>query len=367
MKRSGPEDEQHSQPEDESPVNEMSRRKLLALGAGGATALLGTAGDLATSARAGTRRVATPTAGAPWVSWVKSFQKPPFKIAVNSFLTANPFFNPLRVAVSDAAGQLGVTARFNGTPGSDTPTQISQFNALVRAGYQAIVVIQGDAAAWVTPINRAVAKGVLVLCANQDSPKSKRELFFGQDLYAGGVTQAQLINKFTGGKKGKVLLTNCAPGSDAMTKRNGGSHTTLTKLGYTVISELATDSTDPAKNRSLLENAYRAHPDIVAISAGCAPDTAAAGNLKQKVSGKFAIVGHDMLFETLQLIKQGVVDATLGQNPYAQGYLPIMYAYQRIVLDTPRLTLPGSNYFTGTEPVTKANVDKFIARETRFK
>jgi simple sugar transport system substrate-binding protein len=351
-------------------LSHFSRKKFLAAagGAGGAMAL-GGLGLFAGRAGAATTHMSRTAASGdePWVKWVKSFEKKPIKIAVNSFLTANPFFVPSRVAVGDAGAQLGITTVWGGTPGSDTATQVAQFKALTRTGYQAIILIQGDAQAFVAPIAAAMKSGILVICANQDSPKSDRELYFGQDLYAGGLTQASLIAKFLNGKKGKVILTNCAPGSDALNKRNGGSRAGLTKAGYQVVAEIPTDATDPAKLRSQLEDAYRAHPDIVAISAGCAPDTAEAGRLKQRKGKNFVVVGHDLLFDTLKLIKSGVVNATLGQNPYLQTYIPINYAYQRVVLGAPRLHLPGGNYFTGTEPVTKDNVDVYLAREARFK
>src|SRR5215212_7347235 len=77
-------------------------------------------------------------------------------------------------------------------------------------------------------------------------------------------------------------------------------------------------------------------------------------------------VGHDLLFDTLTGIEAGNIDATLGQNPYAQAYLPIMYAYQRVVIGTPKVDLPDGNWFTGTEIVNKDNVAQFITREKRF-
>jgi simple sugar transport system substrate-binding protein len=339
----------------------VTRRSLLgAAGAAGAGAAL-----LPNMARAAV--AAAHASPPPWVNWVKSFEKKPVKIAVSCFGTLNPFFTPSRVATADAGGQLGIQTLWTGTQNTDTARQISQFRDLIRSGYNAIVLIPGEADPWLKPIKEAMDKGVLVLTANQDSPKSARELFFGQDLYAGGITQAQLIAKFLGHKRGKVASTNCAPGSDAMFKREGGAKAGLKKLGFTVVSEVPTDPTDPAKNLSQVENIMRAHPDLVALAPGCAPDTASAGKAKQRLRKKnLVIVGHDLLSDTLQLIKKGVIEGTLGQNPYAQVYLPIMYAYQRVVLDAPKLTLPGGNWFTGTEVVTRANVDKYITREKRF-
>jgi ABC-type sugar transport system substrate-binding protein len=72
------------------------------------------------------------------------------------------------------------------------------------------------------------------------------------------------------------------------------------------------------------------------------------------------------MYQTLELIKEGHIDGTVGQQPYLQGYLPVMYAYQRAVLGAPKLLLPGGNYFMANEIVTKDNVDFFLAREKRF-
>ena len=38
------------------------------------------------------------------------------------------------------------------------------------------------------------------------------------------------------------------------------------------------------------------------------------------------------MYQTLELIKDGHIDGTVGQQPYLQGYLPVMYAYQRAIL-----------------------------------
>jgi hypothetical protein len=47
--------------------------------------------------------------------------------------------------------------------------------------------------------------------------------------------------------------------------------------------------------------------------------------------------------------------------------MPIMYAYQRVVLGAPKLDLPGGNYYLANEIVTKENVAQFLVREERFR
>ena len=303
----------------------------------------------------------------PWVGWIKSFYPKPVKFAVVNYATANPYFTPTQAGVADAAAQLGIQVDYTGTATTNTPAQISIFNTLVRQGYEGIVVIPSEADAWVQPINDAVAAGVVVVTTNSDSPASNREMFFqGQDVYAGGQLQMQMIAKALGGH-GTVAFTNCAPGLDAMNKRRDGNKDAAAKAGLTWIGEFPTDPTDPAKNKSAIENIVRAHPDLSAIAAGCQPDTVSAGAVKVETGGKFIIVGQDLASQTLQYIKQGVITATLGQNPYMQGWLPVMYVYARVVLDmSPTELALSKNWIVGTEVVTKDNVDQFITREARF-
>ena len=98
-----------------------------------------------------------------------------------------------------------------------------------------------------------------------------------------------------------------------------------------------------------MQDILRAHPDLGAMMPLCGPDTAAAGLVRKNQGHKIPIVGTDLLYQTLELIRDGHVDATVGQQPYLQGYLPIMYGYQRTVLGAPKLELPGGNYYVANE------------------
>ncbi len=301
-----------------------------------------------------------------WKAWVQHYYKKPIRMAVSCAGTSNPYFAPTKAGVEDAGAQLGIDVLWTGVPNGNTVNQIAQFRQLVNTGYEAIVVISFEPDAWVAPIKKAMAGGVLILTANNDSPKSGRELYFGQDLVAAAVVQGKLLAKFAGGK-GKVAMTNCAPGSLALDQRLQGAKQGAKEGGLDYVGVYNTDPADMASEISTIEDILRAHPDLAAMMPLCGPDTAAAGLVRKKQSGKFPVVGTDLLYQTLELIKEGYVDATVGQQPYLQGYLPIMYAYQRVVLGAPRLELPGGNYYLANEIVTKDNVDKYLTREARFR
>lgn len=77
-----------------------------------------------------------------------------------------------------------------------------------------------------------------------------------------------------------------------------------------------------------IKEAYEANPNIKAILGTDAYSEAIGdfiqeNNLKGKVFGG----GFDLTAKMLQHIKEGVMQVTIGQYPYLQGYYPIMEIY----------------------------------------
>ncbi|MEO8669520.1 MAG: substrate-binding domain-containing protein [Bauldia sp.] len=326
--------------------------------------LLGLAGTAAAFGSVGgiTRAAA---AESDWKGWINSYYGKPVKMAVTCYNTSNPYFLPTKVGAEDAGAQLGIDLQWTGVPDANTVNQIQQFLQLVNTGYEAIVVIPLEADAWIAPIKKATEAGVIVVTANSDSPDSARELFFGQDLVGAAIVQGEMLAKLAGGK-GKVALTNCAPGLLALDLRVKGAKEGATKGGLDVVNVYNTNPADMAAELSTVKDILKANPDLAALMPLCGPDTAAAGLVRKEMGLKQPIVGTDLMYQTLELIKDGHIDATVGQQPYLQGYLPVMYAYQRAILAAPKLDLPGGNYFMANEIVTKDNVDTFLVREKRF-
>lgn len=322
---------------------------------------------------AGTAGIAAMTSSAAsaaeipaWKGWVSKFYNKPIKMAVSCAGTSNPYFAPTKAGCEDAGAQLEIDVLWTGVPDGNTVNQIAQFEQLVNTGYEVVVVVSFEPDAWIAPIKKAMAAGVLILTANNDSPNSGRELYFGQDLVGAAVVQGQLLAKFAD-RKGKVAMTNCAPGSLALDQRLEGAKRGVKEGGLEFVGVYNTDPADMASELGTLRDILRAHPDLGAMMPLCGPDTAAAGLVMKKQGNKLPIVGTDLLYQTLELIRDGYIDGTVGQQPYLQGYLPIMYAYQRIVLGAPKLDLPGGNYYLANEIVTRDNVAQYLVREERFR
>jgi ABC-type sugar transport system substrate-binding protein len=92
----------------------------------------------------------------------------------------------------------------------------------------------------------------------------------------------------------------------------------------------------------------------------CAPDMPNLTKLREKTGATFVAVGYDLEPAALQGIKDGYGEITLGQNPYLQGYLPILAFARYFKEGTP---FPQGWVDVGTEVVDPSNVDDKIARE----
>ena len=121
------------------------------------------------------------------------------------------------------------------------------------------------------------------------------------------------------------------------------------KAGLNVVNVYNTNPSDMASELATIKDILKANPNLAAIMPLCGPDTAAAGLVRKEMNLTHPIVGCDLMYQTLELIKSGHIDATIGQQPYMQGYMPITYAYQRAILGAPKLELPGGNYFMANE------------------
>ena len=73
--------------------------------------------------------------------------------------------------------------------------------------------------------------------------------------------------------------------------------------------------------------------------------------------------GFDLVPETLASIKAGDLDYTIDQQPYLQGFLPVLYLYLYKV--SGGLMFP-SQTNTGLLFVTKDNVDPYQNTKTRY-
>ena len=347
---------------------------LVAFAASCGTKPPGDAADSATSAptTAATNAPAFASSGAVpdegTVTPVAQAPKKPLRIAVLG-LESSPFWIPVKAGAERARREL---AARNTTvdwivPGENHTAEVfgRAIDAAVAKQYDAIATIAGDAGVAAF-IDRAVQAGIPVATYNSETTTPNKRLFFvGADSYKQGQAAGALMCKLVG-PSGKVGVITGFFAVEAHAARVKGFEDAL-KAGCpqaTVVGRV--------ENQDKAEIAYQqakdfmtAHADLNGLIATAGSPFGAARAVDEVgKAGKVHLVTFDAVDETMDYVEKGVIDATIGQNPDAQGHDPAVRLYNYLVTGQ---APPYGQLLTRAEVITKANAAQFRARPTTGK
>jgi ribose transport system substrate-binding protein len=176
-------------------------------------------------------------------------------------------------------------------------------------------------------INQAVKAGMHVITFDTDAPESLRKAYIGHDdNYQDGHDLAHFLAERMG-RRGKVgILTGTLTAPNHAGRVKGFKAGIADYKGIEVVFA-APDSDDLDNAVRTTEMALKTHPDLTGFFCcnatnpiGCARAVAAAGK-----AGQVHVVGMDLLPETLQLMKDSVIDGVKAQRQMDIGYWSIVY------------------------------------------
>jgi len=290
----------------------------------------------------------------------------PLRIAVLG-LESSPFWIPVKTGVARARRELaplGVTVDWI-VPGEVHTADVfgRAIDAALAKQYDAIATIAGDAGVAAF-IDRAAQAGVPVATYNSETETPNARLFFvGADSYAQGTTAGELMCRLVG-SKGKVGVITGFFAVEAHQARVKGFEDALKKgCPESVVVGMV-------ENQDKAENAYQqakdfmtAHADLGGLIAiAGSPFGAARAVDEAKKAGKVHLVTFDAVDETLDYVDKGVIDATIGQDPDAQGHDPVIRLYNYLVA---KQLPPYAKLLTKAEVITKDNASKFRIAPTK--
>jgi simple sugar transport system substrate-binding protein len=291
---------------------------------------------------------------------------PKWKFAFINHVTTNPFFVPTQYGASDASALVNVTYTWTGSDKADVGQMINAFNAAISANSAGIAVCVVDAKAFEAPIKRALAKGIPVVAYNADGARvgaKARMAYIGQALYESGFAMGTRIATLV--PKGDVALFIATPGALNIQPRIDGAIAAIKQSGKPINAKAIATDPDLAKELTAIDSYYLGHKNLKGMFAVDAGDTQGVGQIIQKHSlqGKIKGGGYDLLPGTLDLINKGFLDFTIDQQPYLQGFYPVIQLF--LYKLSGGLVAP-SDTNTGLLFVTKANVKPYLTTKTRY-
>jgi simple sugar transport system substrate-binding protein len=263
---------------------------------------------------------------------------------------SNEFAPFLKAGVERGAKEDKVNAKFIGPVGSDADGQINEIETLMGTmDGLAVSSVSTDALAPV--IDRVLAAGIPVVTYNTDNPDSKRLAFAGQDLVQSGVEAGKLMSKVLGGKGKVMIVTLDAAAQWSLDREKGAREALKESPGIEVVNTLNTGS-DPQKIYAAIENAMLGDPTITGILSLECCSTPPAGTWVQRANktGQVMVVGFDLLDQTVELVANGNIQATIDQAPEKQGFAAVDMLVKFLAGQ------PIDNLDTGVGIYTKENI-----------
>jgi simple sugar transport system substrate-binding protein len=286
---------------------------------------------------------------------------------------SNVFFVPTQYGFQDAAALLNLPVpKWGGSASTSSVSEMVSFlNSAIAAKANGIATTVTSSTGFTAPVKKAMDAGIPVVSYNADGTVNSqgvpdigtnRLCYVGQALYNSGVAMGNRIKSLIS-TPGDVVIFIATPGTGNIQPRFDGAASVLKPAGFTV-KEQATGAA--TSGESAAENAYLSgHKSIKGAFAVDAGSTQFLGpNLaKNGLAGKIPAGGFDLTVGTLNAIKAGQLDFTIDQNPYLQGFIPVMYLY---LFNLSGGLLAPPNTDTGLSFVTKDNVTPYLNTQSRF-
>ncbi|HEV2931058.1 MAG TPA: sugar ABC transporter substrate-binding protein [Propionibacteriaceae bacterium] len=295
---------------------------------------------------------------------------PKWRFVFVNHVTTNPFFTPTQYGAQDACSLLNCEFQWTGSKDSIVAEMVNATNTAISAKADGIALAVVDKDAFNGPVNQALEAGIPVVSYNADGavddPGTNRLSYIGQGLYDSGFQLGQRAIA-SGLESGEVVGFIATPGALNIQPRIDGASDAIKQSGKSLKFTPVGTNADVTKGLSIIDAYAQGHPDLAGMLAVDAGSTQSVGQVVQKYSMRDKNLkvagGFDLVPETLNAIKGGSLDYTIDQQPYLQGFLPVLYLYMYKL--SGGLVFP-SETNTGLLFVTKDNVDPYLQTKTRF-
>ncbi len=360
--------------EEETPFKKMrqlTRRTALTGGAAGIGALIlqacgGSSSSSSSGGGSSSSATATGTASAATGGSAASGifgSSTAYKFTLVNHVTTNPFFTPTQNGAADACKLLGCSYQWTGSQTANVGEMVNAFNTAISAGVNGIGCCLVDLHAFNAPTTKALAAKIPVLAYNADAAGNARLAYIGQDLFVSGQEMGQHIIELV--PSGDVVLFIATPGALNIQPRIDGAQQALKSHSGIKVHVVATGAALP-QELSTIQSYATAHPDTKGYFAVDGGSTQSIAQVIQKQNLRSKGVkggGYDLTPITQQLLAAGQIDFTIDQQPYLQGFLPILQLYMYNVSQT--LTGPADTN-TGLKFLDKTTVGPYNSTKSRY-
>lgn len=219
----------------------------------------------------------------------------------------------------------GLSVTLKTMRGYSEDTQIALLDELVKDGVQALVLAPINSRSITTKVNAIVKKGIPVITANTDLEKSKRLCYVGTDYEKSGRIAAGLLGLVSDKDPLNTVVITGSIHILGHNQRIHGIHAAAREhYPFIQILDICETFDDLGRAYTITSEILEKYPDLDAVYmtaggvAGACRAIVDAGK-----AGRIRLLTHDNTSESRPYLEAGVISATICQDPFQQGYLPI--------------------------------------------
>lgn len=206
----------------------------------------------------------------------------------------------------------------------DIGEQIKAFEKLMTEDdIKGIGIMPADSEKIIPYINKAVDKGITVLCIDADAPKSKRSAYICSDWHKVGIEAGKAASNQLKGK-GNIIAMICASEVDSVKQRLKGFTDEISKHpGIKVLDVLKMSSSVYSEEIKNIETVIARNPDFDLLYVVTDDSSIAATEVfkKKNISKKLVCIGNDVA--VTKAIKEGVVSSQIAIRNAMWGNLMV--------------------------------------------
>lgn len=347
--------------EEETPYKrwrQVTRRTALTGGAAGVAAMI-------LEACGSSNKSSTSTAAASSGSSASSIfgTSGSYHFTMVNHVTTNVFFTPTQNAAADACKLLGCSYTWTGSATSNVSEMVNAINSAVSSKVDGIASSLIDPKAFNGPVHSSLNAGIPFVAYNADEPTSGRLSYIGQDLFLSGQEMGKHIAALV--PSGDIALFIATPGTANIQPRIDGAQDTLKSFTAIKRHVVATGAAVPGE-LTVINSWATAHPTAKGMFAVDAGSTQGIAQTMQKLGLRakgWKGGGYDLAPITEQLLAAGEIDFTIDQQPYLQGFYPILQLY---MLKASQNLTGAADIDTGLKFLDKTTIVPYNSTKSRY-
>lgn len=258
-------------------------------------------------------------------------QKKKYLIGVILFSKKNPFFDEVLLGFQEKAQELS----FYGCELSirrvayHPEAQLSAIRAFLKENIQGLIITPYNDLSVTAELNRLINGGIPVITVNSDIEGTHRLAYVGSDYYASGKAAGALMKLVTSGPVQLGIISGDQKILCHAERFSGFVDILSEDPRFRVIAQ-GENYDDDQTSYALVSEMLQSHPEINALYFTAAGVYGGCRAVSEQASSAIRVITFDDVPTTQEMLRRGIITATICQEPYWQGAKSLELMFTRL-------------------------------------